>query len=107
MRRELFIADNADMLDPADFADQRIGEILRELPKSHGNQYDKSLVGAPTKREAEKQAGIGHATPSPGHDGNLVPGLPFALVTGVQFGVHQFDYGEQKRTWTHASTWRR
>lgn len=43
------------------YADQRIGEILRELPKAK-NQYDESVVGVPTKREAEKQAGIGHAT---------------------------------------------
>lgn len=43
------------------YADQRIGEILRELPKAK-NQYDESVVGIPTKREAEKQAGIGHAT---------------------------------------------
>jgi hypothetical protein len=42
------------------YADQRIGEILRELPKAK-NQYD-SLVDTPTKRESEKQAGIGHAT---------------------------------------------
>jgi len=42
------------------YADTRIGEILRELPKAK-NQYD-SLVDTPTKREAEKQAGIGHAT---------------------------------------------
>lgn len=45
------------------YADQRIGEILRELPKGHGNQYQQSAtVGTPTKAEAEKQAGIGHAT---------------------------------------------
>lgn len=45
------------------YADQRIGEILRELPKSHGNQYQQSAtVGTPTKAEAEKQAGISHAT---------------------------------------------
>ena len=43
------------------YADQRIGEILRELPKAK-NQYDKCPVGTPTKHEAEKQAGIGHAT---------------------------------------------
>lgn len=45
------------------YADQRIGEILRELPKAK-NQYDKCQVGTPTKHEAEKQAGIGHATAS-------------------------------------------
>ena len=45
------------------YADQRIGEILRELPKGKGNQYQQSAaVGMPTKAEAEKQAGIGHAT---------------------------------------------
>lgn len=45
------------------YADQRIGEILRELPKARGNQYQQSAaVGAPTKAEAERQAGIGHAT---------------------------------------------
>ena len=45
------------------YADQRIGEILRELPKGKGNQYQQSAaVGTPTKAEAEKQAGIGHAT---------------------------------------------
>lgn len=43
------------------YADQRIGEILRELPKAV-NQHDASLVDTPTKREAEKQAGISHAT---------------------------------------------
>ena len=45
------------------YADTRIGEILRELPKAKGNQYQQSAaVGTPTKAEAEKQAGIGHAT---------------------------------------------
>lgn len=43
------------------YADQRIGELLRELPKAK-NQHDASLVDTPTKREAEKQVGIGHAT---------------------------------------------
>lgn len=45
------------------FCDQRIGEILRELPKAV-NQHDASqVVGTPTStRQAEKQAGIGHAT---------------------------------------------
>ena len=43
------------------YADQRIGEILRELPKAK-NQHDKSLVGAPTKREAEREANIDHHT---------------------------------------------
>ena len=45
------------------YCDQRIGEILRELPKAKGNQYQQSAaVGIPTKAEAEKQAGVGHAT---------------------------------------------
>lgn len=45
------------------YADQRIGEILRELPKGKGNQYQQNAeVGTPTKAQAEKQAGIGHAT---------------------------------------------
>lgn len=43
------------------YADQRIGEILRELPKAV-NQHDASLVTTVTKREAEKQAGISHKT---------------------------------------------
>lgn len=44
------------------YADTRIGEILRELPKAKGNQYQQSAtVGTPTKAEAEKQAGISHA----------------------------------------------
>lgn len=43
------------------YGDQRIGEILRELPKAK-NQHDKSLVGAPTKREAEREAHIDHHT---------------------------------------------
>lgn len=47
------------------YADQRIGEILRELPKAHGNQYTNASVTTattPTKREAEKQAGVSHKT---------------------------------------------
>jgi len=43
------------------YADQRIGELLRELPKAK-NQYDESLVGVPTKREAERAANIDHHT---------------------------------------------
>jgi len=43
------------------YADQRIGEILRELPKAK-NQYDESLVSTPTKREAEREASIDHHT---------------------------------------------
>lgn len=44
------------------YADQRIGEILRELPKAKGNQYQQSAtVGTPTKADAEKQAGLSHA----------------------------------------------
>ena len=42
------------------YADQRIGEILRELPKAK-NQHDARLVDTPTKREAERDAGISHA----------------------------------------------
>ena len=44
------------------YADQRIGEILRELPTKQGARNDITSVGTPTKVEAEKQAGIGHAT---------------------------------------------
>lgn len=47
------------------YADQRIGEILRELPKGKGNQYTSAsvtTVTTPTKREAEKQAGVSHKT---------------------------------------------
>ena len=44
------------------YADQRIGEILRELPKAKGNQYQQSAtVGTPTKAQAERDAGISHA----------------------------------------------
>lgn len=47
------------------YADQRIGEILRELPKAHGNQYQQSASSptgeeAPTKADAIKAAGIGN-----------------------------------------------
>lgn len=44
------------------YADQRIGEILRELPTRQGKRNDLTSVGAPTKVEAEREAGIGHAT---------------------------------------------
>ena len=44
------------------YADQRIGEILRELPTKQGARNDITSVSTPTKVEAEKQAGIGHAT---------------------------------------------
>jgi hypothetical protein len=47
------------------YADQRIGEILRELPKAKGNQYTNAsvtTVTTPTKRDAEKQAGVSHKT---------------------------------------------
>ena len=45
------------------YADQRIGEILRELPKGKGNQYQQSAeVGTPTKAQAEKQANLDHHT---------------------------------------------
>lgn len=45
------------------YADQRIGELLRELPKGHGNQYQNSANShareeAPTKAEALQDAGI-------------------------------------------------
>ena len=45
------------------YADQRIGEILRELPKAT-NQHDApQVVGAPTStRQAERTAGIDHHT---------------------------------------------
>ena len=44
------------------YADQRIGELLRELPKAT-NQHDRQVVGAPTStRQAEREAGISHAT---------------------------------------------
>jgi hypothetical protein len=43
------------------YADQRIGEILRELPKAK-NQHDKCLDTTVTKREAEQQAGLSHKT---------------------------------------------
>lgn len=44
------------------YADQRIGELLRELPKGKGNQYQQSAeVGMPTKAQAERDAGISHA----------------------------------------------
>ena len=43
------------------YADQRIGEILRELPTKQGARNDITSVGTPTKVEAEKQAGISHA----------------------------------------------
>ena len=45
------------------YADQRIGEILRELPKGKGNQYKQSAaVGTPTKAQAEREAHIDHHT---------------------------------------------
>lgn len=44
------------------YCDQRIGEILRELPTKQGARNDITSVGTPTKVEAEKQAGVGHAT---------------------------------------------
>lgn len=45
------------------YADQRVGEILRELPKAKGNQYQQSAeVGTPTKAQAIKQANIDHHT---------------------------------------------
>ena len=44
------------------YCDQRIGEILRELPTKQGARNDITSVGTPTKVEAEKHAGVGHAT---------------------------------------------
>lgn len=44
------------------YADQRIGELLRELPKAT-NQHDAKVVGIPTStRQAEREAGIDHHT---------------------------------------------
>lgn len=45
------------------YADQRIGELLREMPKAT-NQHDaRQVVGTPTStRQAEREAGIGHST---------------------------------------------
>lgn len=45
------------------YADQRIGELLKELPKAV-NQHDaQQVVGTPTStRQAERQAGIDHHT---------------------------------------------
>ena len=45
------------------YADERIGEILRELPKGKGNQYQQSAeVGTPTKAQTIKQVNIDHHT---------------------------------------------
>lgn len=44
------------------YADQRIGELLRELPTKQGKRTDLTSVGTPTKVEAEREAGISHAT---------------------------------------------
>lgn len=47
------------------YADQRIGELLRELPTKQGARTDITSVTTTTevtKREAEQQAGISHAT---------------------------------------------
>ena len=44
------------------YADQRIGELLRELPKAV-NQHNEQVVGIPTStRQAEREAGIEHHT---------------------------------------------
>lgn len=43
------------------YADQRIGEILRELPTRQGRRTDLTSVDTPTKVETEKSAGISHA----------------------------------------------
>lgn len=44
------------------YADQRIGEILRELPTRQGRRSDLTSVGTPTKVEAERAANIDHHT---------------------------------------------
>lgn len=44
------------------YADQRIGEILRELPTKQGKRTDLTSVDTPTKVQAEKQANIDHHT---------------------------------------------
>ena len=44
------------------YADQRIGEILRELPKRQGARTDITSVGVPTKVQAELEANIDHHT---------------------------------------------
>lgn len=44
------------------YADQRIGEILRELPTKQGARNDITSVSTPTKVEAEKQANLDHHT---------------------------------------------
>lgn len=62
MRAETFeIAQTFAKVDL--FASQRIGELLRELPKAT-NQHDaQQVVGTPTStRQAEREAGIGHST---------------------------------------------
>lgn len=43
------------------YADQRIGELLRELPTRQGARTDVTSVDTPTKVEAEREAGISHA----------------------------------------------
>lgn len=43
------------------YADQRIGEILRELPTRQGKRNDLTSVDTPTKVQAERDAGISHA----------------------------------------------
>lgn len=62
LRQEQFIENNTDLLDPADFADwdQRIGEILRELPKSNRWKSDSPTGEVETKADAIKAAGIGN-----------------------------------------------
>lgn len=44
------------------YADQRIGEILRELPTRQGLRTDITSVDTPTKVQAERNAGIDHHT---------------------------------------------
>lgn len=43
------------------YADQRIGEILRELPTRQGKRNDLTSVETPTKVQTERNAGISHA----------------------------------------------
>lgn len=43
------------------YADQRIGEILRELPTRQGKRTDLTSVDTPTKVQIERDAGISHA----------------------------------------------
>lgn len=44
------------------YADQRIGEILRELPKGHGNRFSTTVENQQTKAQALKDSGISTPT---------------------------------------------